>query len=269
MNTTNHRFIDEAGDTTFYLKGKKSALGTNGVSTCFIIGMLKVNDDLDVVRSKIIKLQNEIASDPFFEVPSVIKKKNKMGYFLHATDDIPEIRYKFLELIKTINCTFEAVVGEKSIKRYEQAHKGKEQYFYADLLSHLIKTKLQQEGKLVLHISGRGKSTKHQNLDLALQKAIHRVKSNPTKKIEIKREVVFNVNYPLNEPLLNLVDYFCWTVQRVFEKGETRYYERLKDKISLVVDLYDESKYLDWGNYYNVKNPLTSKNKKTHHRTIP
>lgn len=77
------------------------------------------------------------------------------------------------------------------------------------------------------------------------------------------------MNYPLNEPLLNLVDYFCWTVQRVFEKGETRYYERLKDKISLVVDLYDESKYLDWGNYYNVKNPLTSKNKKTHHRTIP
>jgi len=81
--------------------------------------------------------------------------------------------------------------------------------------------------------------------------------------------VIFNVNYPQNEPLLNLADYFCWSVQRVFEKGETRYYERLKDKISLVVDLYDESKYLDWGNYYNSKNPLTAANKKTHQRTIP
>jgi len=36
-------------------------------------------------------------------------------------------------------------------------HKGKEQFFYADQLSHLIKTKLQKDGKLILHISGRGK----------------------------------------------------------------------------------------------------------------
>lgn len=47
----------------------------------------------------------------------------------------------------------------------------------------------------------------------------------------------------------------------MFEKGETRYYNYLQDKIRLVVDLYDTQKYVNWGNYYNRKNPLTPENK--------
>ncbi len=261
--TTNHRFIDEAGDTTFYLKGKKSALGNTGVSTCFIIGMVKIYDDLDEVRLKINSLQEDIIKNPFFNVPSVQKKVNNNGYYLHATDDIPEIRLKFLELISTINCSFEAVVAEKKIERYETKHKGKEEYFYADLLSHLLKNKLQNGKKLVLHVSERGKSTKNHNLDLALQKAIQRLHNN--EKViskEVTTNVIFNVNYPTIEPLLNLSDYFCWAVQRVFEKGETRYYDFLKEKISLVIDVYDVENFKDWKNYYSPKNPLTKDNKK-------
>ena len=81
MSNTNHYFLDEAGDTSFYFKGKKSALGSNGVSSCFIIGMIKIYDNLEEVRLKIIKLQSEIIDNPFFHVPSVIKKCNGAGYF--------------------------------------------------------------------------------------------------------------------------------------------------------------------------------------------
>lgn len=256
-----HRFLDEAGDTTFYGKGKKNIIGTNGVSNVFILGMIKVKDPLDEVREKINSLQNKISLDEFYRVPSVIKKISKSGYYLHATDDIPEIRKEMFDLIKTIDCSFEAVVGRKSIERYETKHKGKEEYFYADLLSHLLKNKLSKHEKLVMHISERGKSTKNHNLELAFLKAKQRFsKSNATSNIKTK--VVFNVNYPTKDPLLNLADYFCWTIQRVFEKGETRYYNYLKGQIKLVIDLYDLKKYEKWGNYYdNKKNPLTSKNK--------
>jgi hypothetical protein len=68
---------------------------------------------------------------------------------------------------------------------------------------------------------------------------------------------VFNVAYPTQEPLLNVADYFCWAIQRVFEKGETRYYNYLKDKISLVIDVYDNDNYEKYSNYYTPKNPLT------------
>ena len=259
---TNHRFLDEAGDTTFYGRGKRTIIGTEGVSNCFILGMVKFSEPLEIIREKVYELQKEIANNPLFETASLVKKKNSVGgYYFHATDDIAEVRLKFFEYIKQLNCTFEAFVGSKNVERYESKHKGKEEYFYADMLSHLIKNKLSKGEKLVLHISERGKSTKNTNLDFALKKAIQRFRKTKGEDLEIKTEVIFNVNYPTNDPLLNVADYFCWAIQRVFERGEIRYYNFLKEKISLVVDVYDNSKYDKWGNYYSPKNPLTSENK--------
>ena len=196
----------------------------------------------------------KIASDAFYHVPSVLKKINKNGYYLHATDDLPEVRKEMFDLMKTINCSFEAIVGRKSIERYETKHKGKEEYFYADLLSHLLKNKLSNHEKLVMHISERGKSTKNHNLELAFLKAKQRF-AKINGNASMKTKVVFNVNYPTKDPLLNLVDYFCWTIQRVFERGEVRYYNFVRDQVKLVIDLYDTEKY------DNRKNPLTAENK--------
>ena len=250
-----HRFLDEAGDTTFYGKGKKNIIGTNGVSNVFILGMIKVKDPLDEVRDKINALQEKIVNNEFYHVPSVLKKISKTGYYLHATDDLPEVRKEMFDLMKTINCSFEAVVGRKSIERYETKHKGKEEYFYADLLSHLLKNKLSKHEKLVMHISERGKSTKNHNLELAFLKAKQRF-SNINGNKEMKTNVVFNVNYPTKDPLLNLADYFCWTIQRVFERGEIRYYNFIKDKVSFIWDIYDTT-YPK--NFYSKSNELDVK----------
>jgi hypothetical protein len=224
--------------------------------------MVKFSVPLEEVREQIRQLQVDISNNPLFETPSLLKKRSSAGgYYLHATDDIAEVRLKFFEFIKNLNCSFEVVVGRKSIGLYENKYKGKEEYFYADMLSHLIKNKLSKGEKLIMHISERGKSTKNTNLDLALRKAVQRYKQTKGDETQIKTEVIFNVNYPTNDPLLNVADYFCWAIQRVFERGEVRYYNYLKEKISLVIDIYDYSKYKKWANYYNPKNPLTAENK--------
>lgn len=262
---TNHRFLDEAGDTSFYGRGRKSIIGTEGVSHSFILGMVKFRDPLEEVRSKVVALQAKVSNDPYFQVKSVQKKKVSSGFYFHATDDLPEVRKMFFDLIKSIRCSFEAVVGRKSIERYQTAHKGKEEYFYADLLSHLLKNKLEKEEKIVLNVADRGTSTKHNNLQLALEKAKERLAETKSRKVnnqqitrhDIKANVVFNVQYPTQEPLLNVADYFCWAVQRVFERGETRYYDYVQDQVSLVIDLYDTENFKDWKNYYSPKNPLT------------
>ena len=41
-----HRFLDEAGDTAFYGKGKVPIIGQQGVSKCFVRGMLKIKEPL-------------------------------------------------------------------------------------------------------------------------------------------------------------------------------------------------------------------------------
>lgn len=273
----NHRFLDEAGDTTFYAKGKKAIVGSNGVSNTFIIGMVKFKQPLSELRKAVHELQYKVAADPFYDVVSIRKKKESTGYYFHATDDIPEVRKLFFDFIKGLDCSFEAVAGRKSVERYETKHKGKEQYFYADLLSFLLKNKLNKEERLVLHIAERGKSTKNHNLELALEKAKERLASSTNFKNiinsddpmeidfisrkDILANVVFNVTQPIQEPLLNVADYFCWAVQNVFEKGETRFYNYLKEKISLVIDVYDTEKYDNWKNYYGPRNPLTAENK--------
>jgi len=95
---------------------------------------------------------------------------------------------------------------------------------------------------------------------MALDKATRRFATkNPGKQIETK--VVFNIQSPIEEPLLNVADYFCWAIQRVFERGEIRFYEFLIDKISLVIDLYDREKWEGSRNYYTKNNPLTAQNK--------
>ena len=75
--------------------------------------------------------------------------------------------------------------------------------------------------------------------------------------------MVFNIQNPHTDPLLNVADYFCWAIQRVFEKGEMRYYNYLREKISLVVDLYDPAAGASnsWSNYYKPMRPLTALNK--------
>lgn len=60
-----HRFLDEAGDSTFFGKGKTPIVGTEGVSKCFILGMLKIKEDIAEVRKKVVTLQNEIMEDRY------------------------------------------------------------------------------------------------------------------------------------------------------------------------------------------------------------
>jgi len=258
-----HRFLDEAGDTTFYGKGRTPAIGfMEGVSLCFMLGMVKFRSPLEPIRQEIQELQIQVANDPYFKTTQSIQKKKTEpgGYFFHATDDPAEARKVFFEYIKGLDVSFEAVVGRKIPSIYARKHNNREAEFYADLLSHLLKNKLQNESGLILNVAQRGKVTRNVVFDEALAKATSRFLKKRTPG-DIKAKINFNVQYPRTEPLLNVADYLCWAVQRVFEKGEIRYYDFIAEKISLVIDLYDSSKYADNGNYYTSRNPLTPLNK--------
>ena len=257
---TYHRFLDEAGDATFYGKGRIPILGQNGVSNAFMLGMVRFDTDLDEIRNIIIDFQKEIENSRYYrKVPSVIKRVNKGGFYFHAKDDLAELRKEFFDLILSINCSFEAVVGQKDMLIFERKHNSKDNEFYADLLSHLIKNNLVVQEKMVLNIAELGNSTNVHNLNLALTKAKKRFAiSNPTDTPITK--VQFNIKKFKDEPLLSVVDYFCWAVQRIFEQGETRFYDYVSDKITTVVDLYNKKSGTSTALVFDPTNPLTEDN---------
>lgn len=258
---TEHRFLDESGDTAFYSKGKRLIVGEDGVSLAFSIGMVGINADVGKVRSAVCKLQKQVEQDTYLNViPSIQKKIQSKGFYFHATDDPPEVRQIFYKFIKDLDCSAEIIVARKIPSIFSRKHNSHEAEFYADVLSHLLKDKLKRGNKLVLNIAARANSTSNRNLEDALEKAIGRARKKQSDD-DLKTKIVFNVQNHYAEPLLNVADYICWSVQRVFEKGETRYYDFIREKISLVVDLYDADGYRGSRNYYRRDNVLTPKNR--------
>ena len=256
-----HLFIDESGDTTFFGKKGRIIIGNEGVSKSFILGMVQFNTNINIIRNNVISMQKEIENDPLLQDISKIKnKKAKDGYFFHAKDDISELKNKFIRFIKTLDCSFEAIVARKIPDMFEKKHKSNEAHLYADLLSELLKNKIRKNKKLVLNIASRGKCTRNANIELALKT----IKKTYGKKVnfEFQTNIKFNITNQIQEPLLNVADYFCWTIQRVFEKGDTKYYNFLKEKIKLIVDIYDWKEFQKTSpkNYYGEHNPLTKKN---------
>lgn len=251
-----HRFLDEAGDTTFYGKRRKPIIGSHGVSNVFMLGMVTFNEPLQPIRSKIIHLQHEIETSAYYEnVPSVLKRVQKKGkYFFHAKDDLPEIKKEFFDFIKTVNCNIQVAVGRKQIDIFEKEHNSKEAAFYSDLLSHLIKDKFLRHPRMVLNIAERANSTAIKNLENGLQKAKDQFTAKHPEK-ENKTKVSFNVQKFTSDPLLGIADYLCWTVQRVFERGETRFYNYVNDQVDMIIDVYDNERV------YDAENLLTEKNK--------
>lgn len=256
-----HRFIDEVGDTTFYGRGKEIILGREGVSLVFGMGIVKFNDALPRVREQIARLQKEVESDPLLNtIPSVVKRVQNGGFFFHACKDSDDVRSVFLRYLRTLNCEAEFVIARKTPSVFINKHHGKDDEFYADVLSHLIKGRLKKPRRIVLNIAQRGSSTRSKVLEQAQHKALGRARKKWSAE-ELLGEVVFNVQNPSHEPLLSVPDYLGWAVQRVFEKGQTRFYDYLFEKYRVVVDLYDQEKYDGNRNYYQGANRLTASNK--------
>jgi len=258
---TTHRFLDETGDTTFYGKGKKLIIGQEGVSRCFGLGIVRIDRPLNDVRQEVTALQRQVEADALLNtIPSVQKRIASGGFYFHACKDSPDVRSVILHYIRGLPCEAEMVVARKIPKFFRNKHHGREEELYADLLAHLIKNRLKRAGTLVLNVANRGSSTREKVLLAALELAKTRA-AKKWRPENLKARTVFNIQNPRTEPLLTVSDYVSWAVQRVFEKGEMRYYNYLADKIRLVVDLYDLDKYEGFRNYYNKKNPLTAENK--------
>lgn len=170
-----HRFLDEAGDPTFFKKGRILAVGEPGISLSFSLGMVKFNGSLEPIRTAIRVLQAEIGRDDYLNrIHSVRKKLDRGGFYFHATDDPPEIRERMFRFIHTLDCSLEIVVARKIPALFAKKHHSRDSELYADLLSHLIKNKLKTDQRLVLNIADRKASTRHANLELALRKAKER-----------------------------------------------------------------------------------------------
>lgn len=247
----NYFFVDESGDTTFYNRKGEWIVGKeNGSSKILLMGFIRTTEP-EFLRYKLNILRNEILKDAYLkEIPSMAKTK----IAFHAKDDCPEVRYKVFSLLKELPFSSNIVVARKSEKVFKKFN-GKTEDLYDSLITNLFKNILQLSTNNYIYIATRGSRKRQKPLEEAIEKSLQYTESKLKHKIDSTQRVLPQT--PSGEACLQIVDYCNWVIQRAFLQNDMRYYNFLKEKFGLIVDLYDYKK--QWKNFYSKKNPFDIK----------
>ncbi len=249
--TNNYFFVDESGDTTFYNRNGEWIVGKeNGSSPILIMGFIRTTEP-EFLRKKLSQLKDIVLNDLYLkDIPSM--KKTKISF--HAKDDCPEVRYEVFKLLKDLPFSCNIVVARKTEKVFQKFN-GDTQELYDSLITHLFKNVLQLSNNNYIYIATRGSRKRQAPLEEAIHNSLLYTEAKLKHSIDSTQKILPQT--PSGEPCLQIVDYCNWAIQRAFLKGEMRYYNYIKEKYGLIVDLYD---YKDgWKNFYNKRNTFDIK----------
>jgi len=244
-------FVDETGDPVFYDRQGNLILGNEGVSGILGLGFLETDNPV-AIRSEVSRLHAAIKTDAYLQaIPSAIKTNRAF----HAKDDAPEIRYLVYKMIANLDIKAQFIVARKIEKVFHNTFHSRENEFYDYLISLLFQNVLHRFSENHIYFSNRGNKSRQNQLEIAIQAGIDKFRLKWNK--EVTSKIMILPQTPVGEPCLQIIDYLNWAVYRAFTRGEMRYFEMIRDKVSLVVDLYDQKNYPD--NWYTHKNPFDVK----------
>lgn len=243
---TTYYFVDESGDPYFYDRKGNLIVGKEGCSKLLILGFIKTEQPA-ILRKAVAKIRQNISKDTYLQkIPSLIKS---IKYF-HATDYSPEIREKVFRSIVDLPFKAEFIVARKIEQLFVKRHKKNPNLFYDDIISKLFQNQLHSSSRNIIYFSVRTNSARQVPLETAIKNAIRAFEDKW--KTPVNSEVQIYPQRPQTEYCLQIIDYVIWTVQRAFVKREDRYFLFIKDKISLIADIYDYS--ANKNTYYTRRN---------------
>jgi hypothetical protein len=256
-----HFFVDEAGDLTFFDKRGRVIVGDTGVSHTFMLGIGETADP-GLLAGHLEDLREQLLSDPYFAgVPSMQRSAGKTALAFHAKDDVPEVRREVFRLLA--NADLKLYVGVRRKKRMAvglQAEfdrsgvKQRPEAVYDDLVTRLFKERLHQADRNHIIFARRGKADRNVALNGAIQRAKREFDARWRKGID--RPTTISSSVPSETICLQAVDYCLWSLQRMVERREERYFGLLRDKFRLILDRDDDRRF-GYGEYYTSRNPLT------------
>ncbi len=261
--TFRHYFVDEAGDPNLFKRHGKSIVGKDGCSNFFVLGLADVADPI-TVGAELDSLRKTLLADPYFKnVPSFDPARRKTAIAFHAKDDLPEVRREVFKLLLQHDIRFYAVVRDKHVvvQKIVEHQKAKPAYryhpnqLYDRCVSRLFRDRLHKDDGYTIHFARRGSSDRTEALAKALEAARRNLRAKwniaATAPIEIKAADSKDVI------CLQVVDYYLWAIQRLYERNEDRFLSLVWEQAGLVHDV-DDTREADYGVYYTKKNPLTA-----------
>ena len=254
-------FIDEAGDLTLFNKKRQVMLGKKGVSHTFMLGVALIPEP-DVLNQQLEALRQSLLADPYFAgIPSFDPKENKTAVFFHAKNDLPEVRREVFKILQAteakvfVTIRRKADLAEFSARSFEfLSKKVTDNEIYDDLVKRTFKQLLHKADENHLIFARRGTSTRQHALEEAIKKAKYNFNFNRDEEID-KPTFVYTAE-PSMHGGLQLIDYYLWALQRLYERGEDRHFNLLTENYRRIIDM-DDKREKPYGMYYTDSNPLT------------
>ncbi len=255
-------FVDESGDLTLFNRKKQMIVGTKGVSRFFIIGAALI-EGLEELGNELAGLRDSILADPFFAgVPSIHDPKyQKTAAFFHAKNDLPEVRRDVFKILARSDIKFRAIVRNKEVLARNAAEKfaatgqkTSEDAIYDDMVKRLFRDSLHKHDQNEIIFAWRGSKDRKESLEKAIKKAKHNFNARWNKNHDVPTDVVSG--FPKDHVGLQVVDYYLWALQRLYEQRDGRFFNYLSKQFRLVIDMDDTRKH-GYGEFYSDQNPLS------------
>lgn len=260
--TTCCYFVDEAGDGTLFNHAGQVIVGSQGCSRYFILGMAEVGAP-EVLGEELNALRSRLVADPYFRnVPSMRPERRRTALAFHAKDDLPEVRREVYSVLVRHPIRFFAVVKHKvAVLAYARSRNASEPGYryhvnelYDLLVRRLFRDRLHDASAYSITFARRWGSDRTAALRAAIGVARHRFEE----KFGVARSSSISVvaSTPAQSSGLQAVDYLLWGLQRLYERGEDRYWQFTWPLVRLVVDVDDKRRH-EYGEYFTQNNPLS------------
>ncbi len=256
-----HFFVDEAGDLTLFDKKGRSLVGKEGVSNCFMVGFIELPDP-DEALDELRLLRQYLLEDPYFRgVPSLQPEAKKTATAFHAKDDPWEVKYEVIKTLPQLGGKVVVAIRRKDalVRQFRAIYKQtgqkvRSEAVYDELVTQVFHRRLHPVNDNRVVFARRGKKDRAK----ALEKAIMKAGVYHTRRIRPRMPGSVRSAFPHEEAGLQVVDYYLWAVQRLFERGEERFYGVLEPQYELIIDV-DDKRRRRGGEWYSAENRLDAK----------
>jgi hypothetical protein len=236
-------FLDESGrPETITIKGKN--LVAEGVTSeylviCAVVTQNPMNIQRQVLNAKLAGLAST-------DLANHLSIKHSLEVF-HASSDTEPIRqYVYRRIADMTDFKALILVAEK-LKAYDSFQKNRDS-FYNAMCGQLLKRVLHTHEECSIVISRKDSNLGIQkNLNTEIDRL--RLEYFEEHGIEVKTRFNFEHNPHYSHSALQIADYLAFSVFKVFENKERKYFELVKGQISFIQDIFNKK-------VYTKENPL-------------
>src|SRR3989344_4440424 len=236
-------FIDESGKPEVY-----SAKGTNlveaGKATKFLVlTAVRCEDQLSIQQQVTDFKASLLRNDDLVKIFSPAYALDNF----HAQTDYPQVRERFYKFINGMDIKIDVLVVEK-LKCYE-ALKRNPAKMYGVMAGQLLKNLLHHSESTEVIFSRKDSKLKlRQELEVEVERIrLGYLEQHPNIKTEVSINYQHNPHYTHGG--LQIADYVAYAIFQLYEKGDRRYYELIKEKVGKIQDICNKK-------YFTKSNPL-------------